>query len=156
MHLNEYELTVIVRPDMEDSDTLAVVEKVESFLTQEDGIVLLRDDWGKRKLAYPIRGHLKGHYCLLTFAHQASAVLEVERRLRIEEPIVRFLTVQTGSNIDIDDRREVAEATRQRLDEEARLRAEAEATRAAAAAEAEAEALAYAAASANPAPPAEV
>ena len=155
MHLNEYELTVIVRPDMEDSDTLAVVEKVEGFLTQDNGTVLLRDDWGKRKLAYPIRGHLKGHYCLITFAQEATSILEIERRLRIEEPVVRFLTVQTGTDIDLDDRREVAEATRKRLDEEARLRAEAEAARAAAAAEAEAEALAYAAAAAKPVPPAD-
>jgi small subunit ribosomal protein S6 len=146
---NEYELTVIFRPDLDDAATAAGIEKVESIITENEGTLLLRDDWGKRKLAYGIKKHLKGHYVLLTFAAPAALITELERRMRLDDSILRFLTVQTGHHIDLDERVEEARVEQAQRDEAARLRAEAEATAAAAAAEAEEQAKAYAEAQAQ-------
>lgn len=143
MQIHEYELMLIIRPDLEDSDTFALVEKVEGILKDNDSTLLLRDDWGKRKLAYAIKNHLKGHYVLLMFTSPASTIAEVERRLRNEEPVVRFLTVRVGEDVDVAERMEAAKVIQKQREEEAAARAAAEAeAEAAAAAEAAAQAAA--------------
>jgi len=137
--LHEYELTLIVRADLDDGVIDGLVEKVEAVITDNDGHILIRDDWGKRKLAYPIQNQLKGHYFLVSFLSAATMIGELERKIRIEDKIVRFLTVRIADAVDVETRLEEAEITRKQLAEQARLRAEAEAL---AAAEAEAAAAA--------------
>ena len=156
MQNHEYELMLIIRPDLEDSDTTGLVEKVEGILTDNDATLLLRDDWGKRKMAYAIKNHLKGHYVLLMFASPATTITEVERRLRNEEPVIRFLTVRVGEDVDVAERVEAAKIIQKQRDEEAAARAAAEAEAAAAEAAAiqaaeEARAAAAAAMDAHPA-----
>lgn len=129
---NEYELMLIFRPDLEDSDTAALIEKVESIVTDTDGTLLLRDDWGKRKLAYAIKNHLKGHYYLLTFAAPAASIAEIERRLRIDDRIIRFLTVRVDEDVNVAERVEQSKIIQKQRDEEAAARAAAEAEAAAA------------------------
>ncbi|NCG18491.1 MAG: 30S ribosomal protein S6 [Rhodobacterales bacterium] len=126
MRSHEYELTVIVRPDLEDSDTNAVIEKLEAVIETE-GTMLLRDDWGKRKLAYAINKHLKGHYMLLSFAAPASLVIEIERRIRLSDKIIRFLHVKIADDVNVDERVEAAEVIKKQRDEEAAARAAADA-----------------------------
>ena len=104
MPLNEYELTVIIRPDLDDAAIQAIVEKLESVVSESDGTVLTRDDWGKRKMAYAIERHLKGHYFLLNFASGADLLVELERRMRNEDAIIRFMAVRVGSAIDLEAR----------------------------------------------------
>jgi len=86
--------------------------------------VLERDDWGKRKLAYLIRKHAKGHYVLLRVASNPSSILEIERRMRLDDRIIRFLTVNVADDIDVETRaKEAAESSRRRAEEAARRRA---------------------------------
>ncbi len=144
--LHEYELTLIVRADLDDATIEGLVEKIEAVVADTDGHILLRDDWGKRKLAYPIQKQLKGHYFLISFLSAAPAIDELERRIRIEDKIVRFLTVRVADAVDVETRLEEAEIARKQLAEQARLRAEAEAQAAA-----DAEAAVAAAAAAAPA-----
>lgn len=128
MLLHEYETTLIIRPDLDDPSTYGIVERIESALAENGGTLLIRDDWGKRKLAYAIDRHLKGHYILLNFLAPAELVSELERRIRITDGIIRFLTVRIADAVDMETR--VAEAAEQRArreEEAARRRAEAEA-----------------------------
>ena len=155
MILHEYELVTIFRPDLEDAALKADVEKIEGVVSENGGTLLITDDWGKRKLAYPVRKHQKGHYVLVSFLSAPTLITELERNLRIMEPVIRFLTSKVGDDVDIEAR--VAEAAEQRLrmaeeaarlqaEAEARAKAEEEARAAAAALEAEAVARAEAAA----------
>ena len=155
MILHEYELVTIFRPDLEDAALKADVEKIEGVVSDNGGTLLITDDWGKRKLAYPVRKHQKGHYVLVSFLSAPTLITELERNLRIMEPVIRFLTSKVGDDVDIEAR--VAEAAEQRLrmaeeaarlqaEAEARAKAEEEARAAAAALEAEAVARAEAAA----------
>lgn len=128
MLLHEYETTLIIRPDLDDPSTYGIVERIESTIAENGGTLLIRDDWGKRKLAYAIDRHLKGHYVLLNFLAPADLVSELERRIRITDGIIRFLTVRIADAVDMETR--VAEAAEQRArreEEAARRRAEAEA-----------------------------
>lgn len=125
--LNEYELIIILRPDLDDATTIGIVERLEGIILQHNGTLLIRDDWGKRKLAYPIQKHFKGHYFLITFISQAEFVKELERNVRNIDSIVRFLTSRMAVDVDVPTRMEAAaEYKRLRLEEEARARIEAE------------------------------
>jgi small subunit ribosomal protein S6 len=152
---HEYELVTIFRPDLEDAALKADVEKIEGVVGDNGGMLLITDDWGKRKLAYPVRKHLKGHYVLVNFLSAPTLITEIERNLRIMEPVIRFLTSKVGDDVDIELRvsqaaeqrvRMAEEAARVQAEAEARVQAEEEARVAAAALEAEAVARAEAAA----------
>ena len=139
MFHHEYETIVIARPELDDAAVATIVEKLEAVVSNEGGRILDRDDWGKRKLAFPIEKQQKGHYVRLHIAAPPSAILELERRIRIEDQLIRFMTVQLGQAVDVEARAEAAAQARTLREEEARRRAEAEAAAAAAAAEYEAE-----------------
>lgn len=143
--LHEYELVLIARPDTDEPTTYAAIERVETSIADDGGHVLLRDDWGKRKLAYGIKKHVKGHYVVLHCLMKASQVTEVERRIRLDETLLRFLTVRVAEAVDVEARVAAAAEVRRVRDEETRRRAEAAA---AAQAAAEAEAARHAAAKA--------
>jgi small subunit ribosomal protein S6 len=120
---NEYETVIIIRPDLDDTATYGIVEKLEQVVTGAGGHLLIRDDWGKRKLQYPIQRHLKGHYVLLSHLAPPSLVTELERRIRIEDSIIRFLTVKLADAVDVPVRLEqVAEQRRLRAEQEQRRR----------------------------------
>ena len=132
MLTHEYETVVIIRPDLDDADTRENIEKLTSIITENSGTMLLKDEWGKRKLAYPIENHLKGHYVLFNFLGPATAIDEIERRIRINDRIIRFMTVKLEHNVDIPAKIATAAEIQAKRDEEARIRAEQEAERLAA------------------------
>ena len=138
MH-HEYETIVIARSDMDDGAVGAVIEKLEGIVTGNGGHILDRDDWGKRKLAYAIENQLKGHYVRMHLAAAPEVIAELERRIRLEDSLVRFMTVQLATAINVDERAEATAVVRAAREEEARKKAEAEAAAAAAAAQYEAE-----------------
>lgn len=127
MLLNEYETVVIVRPDLDDAETFEILDGLDGVITEHAGHVLLRDDWGKRKLAYPIKRHLKGHYFVVNYLAPNDLVIEYERKIRIEDRIIRFLTVKLGDAVDVPVRLEQAAEVRRVREEEAAARAAAEA-----------------------------
>lgn len=132
MLTHEYETVVILRPDLDDADTRENIDKLHTIITENSGTMLLKDEWGKRKLAYPIENHLKGHYVLFNFLGPATAIDEIERRIRINDRIIRFMTVKLEHNVDIPAKIANAQEIQAKRDEEARAKAAAEAERAAA------------------------
>ena len=152
--MREYETTVIIQPEISD-------EAVQEFCGRLDGIVerggathLMYDDQGRRRLAYEIQSFQKGRYLMLHFLDEGGVIPALERALRLDDSVLRFLTVQVDDQVaDIEARKaEAAEIERVRAekaaeraarDAEEALRAEAEeverAEAAAAAAAAEAE-----------------
>jgi small subunit ribosomal protein S6 len=123
--LREYELTFIVQPEISDEGCAALREKLDAVLQRSEAIRLLYDDWGKRKLAYEIAKFQKGHYFVLSFLDSGRAVPELERILRLEDSVLRFLTVL------VDEQVKDIEARRARAVEEERVQAERRAERAA-------------------------
>ncbi len=141
MIYNEYELIYVARPELPPADFETLSEKVSGVIKKEKGEVLVAEDWGKKRLAYPIQKHEHGHYAYVNFVGPAELPLEVERNLRIDDGAIRFMTVRLGENINPDERRALAEKrqevrqVRQAAEFEAeQARLEAEAAREAAAA----------------------
>lgn len=123
MAANEYELIIIIRPDLDEASAVGIIEKIEATVTGGDGILLVRDDWGQRKLAYIIRKHQKGRYVLFKFIAPPALVAEVERKVRIEDDVLRFLTVRRPDVLDVQRRIAEAQEERVKLAEEAARRA---------------------------------
>ena len=89
-----YELMFIVRPDMADEDLDKLISNLESTVTSAAGAVKSVDRMGKRRLAYMVRKFREGVYILMTIEGAGSVVHELERRLRVTEPVIKFLSVR--------------------------------------------------------------
>src|SRR5215471_9241734 len=89
-----YELMFIVRPDMTEEDQDKLISTLESAVTSSGGQVKSMDKMGKRRLAYTVRKFHDGMYMLLTFEGGGGLVHELERRLRVSEPVIKFLSVR--------------------------------------------------------------
>jgi len=102
MILHEYETTVIVHPETTDDEMNRIGERLLGIVGTFQGTMLLKEDWGLRKLAYPIRKQPRGRYLYMDFASPADCVGEMERVLRIESGVMRFLTVRLGEDVDVE------------------------------------------------------
>ncbi|HUO24329.1 MAG TPA: 30S ribosomal protein S6 [Candidatus Aquilonibacter sp.] len=89
-----YELMFIVRPDMVDEDLDKLISTLESSVPAAGGTVKSVDRMGKRRLAYTVRRFREGIYVLLTVEGGGTVIHELERRLRVTEPVIKFLTVR--------------------------------------------------------------
>ncbi len=92
--LGSYELVFIVRPDASDEQLEATVEGISRFITGRDGVVDEVDQWGKKRLAYPIRHHREGSYVLTRFQLSPEQNRELESILRISEDVIRHLLIR--------------------------------------------------------------
>jgi small subunit ribosomal protein S6 len=90
--LKNYELLYLVHPDLEGS-TDKVSEKVAGFIGKIDGQITNQEDWGKRKLAYPVAKNDFGVYILVNFTAESGKVPQVENNLKLSEEILRFMVV---------------------------------------------------------------
>ena len=89
-----YELMFIVRPDMADEDLEKLISTLDATETAASGSIKSIDRMGKRRLAYMVRKFREGVYILLTIEGAGTVVHELERRLRVTEPVIKFLTVR--------------------------------------------------------------
>src|SRR4029077_2685622 len=89
-----YELMFIVRPDMAEEDQDKLISTLETVVTTSGGQVKTVEKMGKRRLAYTVRRFHEGLYMLLTLEGGGGLIHELERRLRVTEPVIKFLTVR--------------------------------------------------------------
>jgi small subunit ribosomal protein S6 len=108
MIMNEYETIFVTRPDLDAEEQTRLGEKFESVIAK-NGTILVKEEWGKRKMAYEIQKHGFGHYTYLNFVGPADIPTELERNVKIEDNIIRFLTVKLEDTVDVEECRVVAE-----------------------------------------------
>ncbi|MCL2357682.1 MAG: 30S ribosomal protein S6 [Defluviitaleaceae bacterium] len=96
--MNRYEMGVVIRADLEDEAYRAELDRVKGFIDRFGGSIEKVDDWGKRKLAYPISKLTEGMYTFITYTSEGNTPKEVEARLRLQENILRFLTIRADES----------------------------------------------------------
>jgi small subunit ribosomal protein S6 len=107
-----YELMFIVRPDMTEEDQSKLISMLESVVSNGNGTVK-SEVMGKRRLAYSVRKFHDGIYILLTVEGGGALVHELERRLRVTEPVIKFLTVRVDEEQKrLDKIKQIKEARR--------------------------------------------
>lgn len=93
-HLNDYEMVVIISPDISEENLEAAIGTISNFITGQGGVIGGIEKWGKRKLAYPIKNNLEGHYVLANFQMPAAAGKELESSLKISRDVLRHLLIK--------------------------------------------------------------
>jgi len=89
--MREYEMIMIIHPDLDETAFTEVVQRVTGWITEDGGEVLKTDLWGKRELAYPIRKLSQGQYVLLQIKMAPESGIQLERNLRYLEPVIRYI-----------------------------------------------------------------
>jgi small subunit ribosomal protein S6 len=89
-----YEIMFIVRPDVEEAELDKLIEGFSANVTSGGGEVKSVEKMGRRRLAYTVRKFNDGFYVLLNVAAQGSLITEIERRLRVSEQVIKFITVR--------------------------------------------------------------
>lgn len=89
-----YETIFIVKTSVSEEELAALVAKVRGVIEKHSGEVLKVENWGKKKLAYEVRKEKKGTYVFYRFRGPGSVVSELERQYRVEDAIIKFLTVK--------------------------------------------------------------
>ena len=92
-----YESVIIGRQDLTPNQFEELIEGFIKIIESFKGVILKRENWGLRNLAYKINKNRKGHYVLLNIDSSSDAILEYERLMRLNEDIIRFLTIRINS-----------------------------------------------------------
>ncbi|MDZ7637284.1 MAG: 30S ribosomal protein S6 [Bryobacterales bacterium] len=104
-----YEELFIVKPDVEEEAYSQFVKGLEELITSNGGAMEKTDVWGKRRLAYDVKGYGEGIYVLMVFTAPNNLIREMERRLRVADMVIKYLTVRVD-----EDRKRLAKKTKQR------------------------------------------
>ena len=110
--MRTYEELYIAKPDAAEEDIDALNGQLEAVIKQSGGQIDKTDKWGVRKLAYRVKKQAEGFYVLLFFHASASTVKEVERRLRVSDLVLKFLTVRMDEKLKWLEKRQKARAKR--------------------------------------------
>ena len=92
--MNKYESIYIIRPTVEEEGIKALIERFSNLIQQEGGQIENVDEWGKRRLAYPIDDLNEGYYVLVNFSAGPHLPEELERNYKITDDILRYLTIR--------------------------------------------------------------
>ena len=102
MRNRRYETVFILPSDSDEGKKRDILDRLDGVVEKGGGIRIKREDWGVRRLAYPVKNQPKGHYFLLDFVGTAQIVAELERHMRMLEDVHRFLTVKTDDGVDLE------------------------------------------------------
>ena len=101
--MRRYEQIYILRPSLNEEEITAVVDNTNKIICDEGGAIISGDRWGMKKLAYPIKKELQGYYVFCDFATTPAAVAEVERKFRIDDSVLKYLTVKLTDAISLEE-----------------------------------------------------
>jgi len=119
MNNRTYEIMFIVRPDVEEADLDKLIEGFSGNITSGGGEVKAVEKMGRRRLAYTVRKFNDGFYVLLTIAAPGSLIGEIERRLRVSEPVIKFITVRMDEEEKRLNKIKAIRATRKKVSAQA-------------------------------------
>lgn len=100
--MRRYETIIILDPEISAEERTPVFDRISDTIAQGDGFLVLLDDWGARKLAYEIRKKVRGHYTRFDYCGTGAIVDEIERFCRIDDRLMKYLTVMIDENADVE------------------------------------------------------
>jgi small subunit ribosomal protein S6 len=98
--MRRYETIFIVRPNIAEDEIEAITSKTTSIIEGDDGTILQIDHWGLKKLAYLIKKESQGYFIYIDYAGVPASVAEIERIFRIDDRILKYLTVKLADSCD--------------------------------------------------------
>jgi len=110
--MRHYENLVIVKPTLTEEEIKNSIAAIEEVITSNGGEIVARDSMGMRKLAYPIDKNPRGYFHVVYYTIKPSAITEIERRFRINEELLRFVTIKYDSEREVKAWNEMVEKTK--------------------------------------------
>jgi len=110
--MRHYENLVIVKPTLTEEEIKNSIAAIEEVITSNGGEIVARDNMGMRKLAYPIEKNPRGYFHVVYYTINPSAITEIERRFRINEELLRFVTIKYDSKREVKAWNEMVEKTK--------------------------------------------
>ena len=101
--MNHYETIYIVNPTLDDDSLKEAIDKFSDLIKKLKGSIVKVNEWGKRKLAYEVKRFDKGYYVVLVFCALPKMVTELERNLKLDDRILKYITVKIDENVDPKD-----------------------------------------------------
>jgi small subunit ribosomal protein S6 len=98
--VREYETIYVLRPDVARESADRIGTRIEEVVTREGGRLTLVESWGRRRLAYAVHKHIRGVYYYVKYLGGGALVDEIERNLRMQDDVLKYMTVQTRVDID--------------------------------------------------------
>jgi len=92
--LRDYELVLIISPEIADEALDTTIDKVSRFVTEKSGVISNVERWGKKKLAYPIKHFMEASYVLTRFKLSPKLCKELETKLKVSEEVLRHLLIK--------------------------------------------------------------
>ncbi len=111
--MRRYEQVCILRPSLSEEEITRIIDTTTQLIQEDEGSIIFLNRWGMRKLAYPIKKEGQGYYVLCDFAASPEVVSEIERKYRIDDAVLKYLTVKIDDAIsaeEIETARSEAEA----------------------------------------------
>jgi small subunit ribosomal protein S6 len=112
--MNFYETLFVVKPTLTEEEITAQINKIKDVLTKENAELIAEDVMGMRKLAYPVDKHLRGYYTVLYYKAEGASIAEIERNLKINESIIKFLSVKYSKKKEIAQFEKMTEAAKKK------------------------------------------
>ncbi len=97
--MRTYEELFIVKPDAPEEEVDAYIGQVKEIIATHNGEVTKEEKWGVRKLAYKVQKYAEGHYVLLEFSADPDTIQEIERRMRVADLVIKYITVRTDERM---------------------------------------------------------
>ena len=98
--MRHYETTYILRPNLGEDQFTEIIERTNAIVTEDNGSIIDIDRWGIKTLAYEIKKETQGYYVNMNFAAHGTTVAEIERIFRIDDRLLRYLTIKLADAID--------------------------------------------------------
>ncbi|MBN2539200.1 MAG: 30S ribosomal protein S6 [Deltaproteobacteria bacterium] len=116
--LRRYETIFIMRADLQSDEVGNLIDRYAGIIASMNGKTIKVENWGKRRLAYPIEKRREGVYVRIDFAAQFEVVSELERNFRIDDNVIRFQTVKLNDKVDLEEiEREIESARKKEEDQ---------------------------------------
>jgi len=104
--MRKYETIIIIDPDLSNEDQDLIFERLYDLIPQQGGFLVMFDDWGPKKLAYEIKKKARGYYVRLEYCGTGTLVDEMERLFRIDDRILKYMTVLLEKDVDVESIKE--------------------------------------------------
>ena len=100
--MRRYETISILRPNLSEGEITTIIDNTTRIITDEQGSIIDQTKWGLKKLAYPIKKESQGLYLFCEYAATPAAVAEIERKFRIDDAVLKYLTIKVADSISAD------------------------------------------------------
>ncbi len=111
--MRRYEIVFIVDPELSEEQRQPLFDKLKGLVPEDQGLLVKFDDWGHKRLAYEIKKHTRGYYVLMDFCGNGALVKEIERNMRLDDRILKYMTVVTDKTVDVEGVKAEMEAAKE-------------------------------------------